>query len=278
MLGTFCSLFLPEVEKKLSLDEKTAINMEKNENSRRAVVMGATSGIGLEVVRELCRKGWQVGIAGRREQELKRIQAETDGVVAWARIDITEADAPAQLLQLIAQMGGIDLYFHSSGIGYQNPVLDADKELRTVETNALGFTRMVDAVFTHFAQSEQPGHIAVISSIARTKGLGAAPAYSATKRYVSHYMECLQQLCTIRHLRHIRLHDIRPGFVRTPLIADGNSYPMQLEASRVAHIIVRGIEHNRSIITVDWRYRLLVAGWRLIPRWLWVRLPISTAK
>ena len=252
--------------------------MKNDEKSRKAVVMGATSGIGLEVVRELCRNGWQVGIAGRREQELKRIQSETDGVVAWARIDITDADAPAQLLQLIVQMGGIDLYFHSSGIGYQNPALDTDKELRTVETNALGFTRMVDAVFTHFAQSDQPAHIAVISSIARTKGLGAAPAYSATKRYVSHYMECLQQLRTIRHLRHIRLHDIRPGFVRTPLIADGNHYPMQLDATRVAHSIVRGIERNRSVITIDWRYRLLVAAWRLIPRWLWVRLPITTAQ
>ena len=252
--------------------------MKKNENSRRAVVMGATSGIGLEVVRELCRKGWQVGIAGRREQELERIQAETDGVVAWACIDITHADAPAQLQQLIEQMGGIDLYFHSSGIGYQNPQLDVDKELRTVETNALGFTRMADCAFAYFAQSEQPGHIAVISSIARTKGLGAAPAYSATKRYVSHYMECLQQLRTIRQLRHICLHDIRPGFVRTPLIADGNHYPMQLDATRVAHSIVRGIERNRSVITIDWRYRLLVAAWRLIPRWLWVRLPISTAK
>ena len=252
--------------------------MENKGNGRRAVVMGATSGIGLEVVRELCRKGWQVGIAGRREDVLERIQAETSGVVAWARIDITHDDAPSQLLQLIDRMDGIDLYFHSSGIGYQNPQLKADKELRTVETNALGFTRMVDAAFTYFAQREQPGHIAVISSIARTKGLGAAPAYSATKRYVSHYMECLQQLRTIRHLQYIHLHDIRPGFVRTPLIADGNHYPMQLDATRVAHSIVRGVERNRSVITIDWRYRLLVAGWRLIPRWLWVRLPISTAK
>ena len=202
--------------------------MKNKEISRRAVVMGATSGIGLEVVRELCRRGWQVGIVGRRAEVLEKIQAETDGVIARACIDITHADAPDELLHFIADMGDIDLYFHSSGIGYQNPILDTDKELRTVETNALGFTRMVNAAFNYFAQRERPGHIAVISSIARTKGLGAAPAYSATKRYVSHYMECLQQLCAIRHLRHIRLHDIRPGFVRTPLIADGNSYPMQL--------------------------------------------------
>lgn len=241
--------------------------------------MGATSGIGLEVVRVLASKGWQVGIAGRRSDVLQQLKDETPQVVAAQSIDITRDDATMQLQQLIDRMGGIDLYFHSSGIGYQNTALDADKELRTVETNALGMTRMVDTMFNYYAQRpDQEGHIAVISSIARTKGLGAAPAYSATKRYVSHYLECLSQLCTIRRLHHIHLHDIRPGFVRTPLIADGNRYPMQLDPERVAQSIVRGIERNRSVITVDWRYRLLVAGWRLLPRWLWVRLPIATQR
>ena len=274
----FGTKFLYRMPKWPIFGVKIDIEMKNKRNVGKAVVMGATSGIGLEVVRELCRRGWQVGIAARREEVLKQIQVETPGVVAWSCIDITRDDAPARLTQFIDEMGGIDLYFHSSGIGYQNPQLDTDKELRTVETNALGFTRMVDATFAYFAQREQPGHIAVISSIARTKGLGAAPAYSATKRYVSHYMESLEQLRTIRHLRHVHLHDIRPGFVRTPLIADGNRYPMQLDASRVSRSIVCGIERNRKIITIDWRYRLLVAGWRLIPRWLWVRLPISTAQ
>ncbi len=239
--------------------------------------MGATSGIGLEVVKVLASKGWQLGVAGRRDDVLQQLKDEVPQVVAAQSIDITRDDAPQRLNGLINELGGIDLYFHSSGIGYQNPDLDADKEQRTVETNAVGFTRMVDAMFNYFAQRpDHQGHIAVISSIARTKGLGAAPAYSATKRYVSHYLECLSQLCTIRRLRHIHLHDIRPGFVRTPLIADGNRYPMQLDPERVAQSIVRGIERDRSVITVDWRYRLLVAGWRLLPRWLWVRLPIAT--
>ncbi len=239
--------------------------------------MGATSGIGLEVVKVLASKGWQLGVAGRRDDVLQLLSNEVPQVMAVRAIDITRDDAPQRLNGLINELGGIDLYFHSSGIGYQNPDLDADKELRTVETNAVGMTRMVDFMFNYFAQRpDHEGHIAVMSSIARTRGLGAAPAYSATKRYVSHYLECLSQLCTIRRLHHIHLHDIRPGFVRTPLIADGNRYPMQLDPERVAQSIVRGIERDRSVITVDWRYRLLVAGWRLLPRWLWVRLPIAT--
>ena len=251
--------------------------MGKDKSKRRAVVMGGTSGIGLEVVRELCRQGWQVGVAGRRMEVLEQLQAEIDGVVAVERIDVTDETAGEQLLGFIDRLGGIDLYFHSSGIGYQNVELDAERELATVMTNALGMTRMVIAMFNYYVQHpEQKGQIAVISSIARTKGLGAAPAYSATKRFVSHYMECLSQLCSIRGLRHIHLHDIRPGFVRTPLIADGNHYPLQLDPKCVAQSIVRGIARNHSVITIDWRYRLLVAAWSMIPRWLWVRMPITS--
>ena len=240
-----------------------------------AIIIGATSGIGLEVAKVLAKKGWLVGIAGRRQELLEQILQEHQNIVATEQIDVTQSDAPDHLQTLIENLGGMDLYFHSSGIGYQNVELDMERELATVETNAVGMTRMVGAAFHYFeAHPEQKSQIAVISSIAGTKGLGAAPAYSSTKRFVNHYLECLTQLCHIHHINHISIHDIRPGFVRTPLIS-GSNYPLQLDAAKVAQQIVKGVERGRSIITIDWRYRLLVFFWRLIPRWLWVRMRIK---
>ena len=247
------------------------------EGQKRAVIVGATSGIGLELVKVLTAQGWQVGIAGRRQERLQQIQSKNLDVVATECIDITKEDAPQRLLTLIGKTGGMDLYFHSAGIGYQNPELDIDKEMETVETNVVGFTRMVDTAFHYFVEHpEKAGHLAVISSIAGTKGLGAAPSYSATKRYNNHYMECLTQLCKIRGIRHIHLHDVRPGFVRTPLLSDGHHYPVQLDPHQVALSIAKGIRRNQSIITIDWRYRILVAVWRMIPRWVWVRMKIKS--
>ena len=193
---------------------------------KRAIVMGATSGIGMAVVKQLTGRGWQVGIAGRRMERLIELQRKDLGIVAVQQIDVTREEAASQLITLVGKMGGdIDLYFHSSGIGYQNPALDAAKELATVETNAVGMTRMVTTMFNLFAQQpDKRRQIAVISSIAGTKGLGAAPAYSATKRYVNHYLECLCQLSHIRGLKHLVISDIRPGFVRTPLLSDGGHY------------------------------------------------------
>lgn len=251
--------------------------------------MGATSGIGQEVARLLAANGYEVGIAGRREERLVQMAQATPGIVTHRQIDVTKEDAPTELQKLIEELGGMDLYFHSSGIGWENVALDADKELKTVETNGVGFVRMVSAAYNWFAEQradeakqraegdeqraddkERKARIACITSIARTRGLGAAPAYSATKRMQAHYLECLSQQARMRHL-NIGITDIRPGFVATDLIA-GSHFPLQLKAEDVARTIVRAIERGSEVVTIDWRYRLLVAAWQLIPRWLWVRL------
>ena len=256
---------------------------------KRAIVMGATSGIGQEVARLLAANGYEVGIAGRREERLVQMAQATPGIVTHRQIDVTKEDAPTELQKLIDELGGMDLYFHSSGIGWENVALDADKELKTVETNGVGFVRMVSAAYNWFAEQradeakqraegdeqragdkERKARIACITSIARTRGLGAAPAYSATKRMQAHYLECLSQQARMRHL-NIGITDIRPGFVATDLIA-GSHFPLQLKAEDVARTIVRAIERGSKVVTIDWRYRLLVAAWQLIPRWLWVRL------
>ena len=147
--------------------------------TKKAIVIGATSGIGLEVARLLAVRGYSVGIAGRRVERLQEIVETTDGIVAWLQIDVDSDDAIEGLHELIGKLGGMDLYFHSSGIGWENCSLDAEKEMRTVQTNAVGFTRMVLSAYQWFADNAHRGRIACITSIARTRGLGAAPAYSA---------------------------------------------------------------------------------------------------
>ena len=100
--------------------------------------------------------------------------------------------------------------------GYQNRNLEPEIELNTARTNVEGFIRMVTAAFDYFKKTKK-GHIAVISSIAGTKGLGVAPAYSATKRFQNTYIDALAQLARMQHL-NIRFTDIRPGFVATDLL------------------------------------------------------------
>lgn len=239
---------------------------------KRAIIIGATSGIGEEVAKLLIQQGWHIGIAGRREEALEKLQATAPGQIVIQSLDVTDADAPTLLETLIRKLGGMDLFFLSSGIGSQNPELKPEIELNTARTNVEGFTRMVTAAFNHF-KTQGGGHIAVISSIAGTKGLGIAPAYSATKRFQNTYIEALAQLSQMQHL-NIHFTDIRPGFVATDLLKSGK-FPMLMQANQVAKSIVRALNRKKRVIVIDGRYRVVVFFWRMIPRWLWERLPIK---
>jgi len=241
---------------------------------KRIVIVGATSGLGAGLARMYLHAGWRIGIAGRRTECLETLRAEAPDRIETAAIDIRTDDAPARLEALIERLGGMDVYIHVAGIGYQNSELDPEKELRTVETNATGFTRMTGAAFRYFAR--HGGHLAIISSIAGTKGLGAAPAYSATKRYQQTYIDALAQLARMQCLP-VSFTDIRPGFVATDLLADDH-YPMVMPADYAVRRIFRAIEHRRRTAIVDWRYAVLVFCWRLIPERLWERLPVRTRR
>lgn len=235
--------------------------------------MGASSGMGREVARLLLARGWQVGVAARRADELERLRAEYPEQTSVAVIDVTDDAAADQLLDLADRMGGMDLYFHSAGIGKQNPAVDADIELRTVATNGMGFTRMIDAAFAYMA-AHGGGHIAAITSVAGTKGLGVAPSYSATKAFQNTYLQALEQLANMRRLG-IRFTDIRPGFVATDLLDGQHHYPMLMPVQATARQIVKAVTAGRHVAVVDWRYRAMVALWRRVPRCIWRHLPIK---
>lgn len=239
--------------------------------NKKVVIIGATSGIGREVANIYIAQGWKVGIAGRRANELESLQQTAPKQVFIQSIDVTTDDAPQKLHTLIEQMGGMDVFLLSSGIGKQNYTLQPEIELATAATNVEGFIRMTNAAY-HYFEQQGYGHLAVISSIAGTKGLGAAAAYSATKCFQNTYIDALDQLARMNKL-NISFTDIRPGFVATPLLKD-DSYPMLMKVHDVAKDIVQAIEKKKRTAIIDWKYRILVFFWRLIPKWIWLRLPV----
>ncbi len=240
---------------------------------KKVIIIGATSGIGREVALIYIAQGWKVGVAGRREAELEALRSAYPEQVSAQALDVTKEDAPQKLQALIEQVGGMDVFLLSSGIGKQNPTLETGLELATAATNVEGFIRMTNAAF-HYFEQQGHGHLAVISSIAGTKGLGAAPAYSATKGFQNIYMDALDQLARMKKL-NIRFTDIRPGFVATPLLNNQKKYPMLMDAPIVALDIVSAIEKKKRVAIIDWKFRLLVGFWRLIPKWIWLRLPVK---
>ena len=132
---------------------------------------------------------------------------------------------------------------------------------------------MIGAAYRYMA-SHGGGHIAAISSIAGTKGLGAAPSYSATKAFQNTYIQSLEQQARMRGL-NITFTDLRPGFVATALLGDDPKYPMLLKPKKVAEEMVQAVKHRRHVWVIDWRWRIVTALWRRIPRCLWRNLKVK---
>lgn len=228
--------------------------------------MGASSGLGAELARLYQAAGHEVACAARKVEQIGPCKAK-------ASIDINAADAANQLLALIEELGGMDLYIHVSGIGYDNPALNIERELQIIETNALGFARMISTAFNWFAQHGKQGHIAAVTSVAGTKGLGGMEAYSASKRFGSTYLQALLQRAVTSGLK-ISITDIRPGWTRTPLLKPGQKYPLLMQPGRVCRKIFRAINRHKRTAIIDERWAALVAIWRLIPDIIWRHIKV----
>lgn len=247
---------------------------------KKAIIIGASSGIGRAVASLLVEKGWRVAITARRTDALDelRVMYGVDRVMTMA-MDVTKAEATTTLDNLLSEFGAPDLLFYASGIGGQNRELDIEKELDIIRTNCEGMVRVVDHFVNYVRRSEEynkrhKAHIAVITSVAGTRGIGTAAAYSASKAMQSEYITALSQLC---HMEYIpaKFTDIRPGFVKTAILNPQKRYPMLISVERAAQHIYSGLKRKKRVFIFDWRFKLLVAFWHLIPRFIWERLKVK---
>lgn len=246
---------------------------------KKAIIIGATSGIGQEVARRLVGEGWQVGITGRRESALKAFQEKHgEDKVIIARMDVMDENSAETLDEMISQMGSPDLFMYVSGVGLQNRELDVNKEITMVRTNSEGMVRLVTRFLHHVKFSgnygkEHMAQVAVVTSVAGTGGLGSAPGYSATKRMQMTYLSALSQLCRMENIP-ARFTDIRPGFVKTDILNPNKHYPMLISLEDAGNYIIKGLKKRKRIITFDWRFKLLVLFWKMIPLAIWERVTI----
>lgn len=244
---------------------------------KRILITGASSGIGHAVAEALASRGVKVGLAARNIMPLKYLKEKYPQFVEYESIDINHSDAPRKLSELIEKLGGMDIYFHVSGIGYDNPTFDPQREADIINTNACGFARMTSAAYSYFRNKKKKGQIVAVTSVAGTKGIAELSAYSASKRCAGTYLTALDQLSKKEHAG-IYVTDIRPGWISTPLLHSDTEYPMEMTLDYVVPQIIRAIVKHPRVAYIDWRWGLLCSLWRLIPDSIWTRLNIKVTK
>lgn len=226
---------------------------------KRAIVIGATSGIGRAVAERLAAAGYRVGATGRRRARLEELKAAAPEAFCIEAADVADPVTSCAALERLAdELGGVDLCVVSAGTGELNPGLEFALEEPALRTNVVGWTAAVDWAFRRF-ERQGGGHLVAITSVGGLRGSGVAPAYNASKAYQINYLEGLR-LRAARARLQIVVTDIRPGLVDTAM-AKGEGLFWVMPVDRVADGLLRAVRRRRAVAVLTRRWRL--AAWLL---------------
>jgi short-subunit dehydrogenase len=236
------------------------------EPQRKAIIVGASSGIGAALVEELARKGFTVAALARSEEQLEELANRANRHAGEERVlpcvhDVTSFDDVPQLFRdLVQKLGGLDLIVYVAGI--QPPVApneyNFDKDAAMVGVNLLGAMAWLNQAAGRFHEAGY-GHIAAISSISGDRGRSAFPAYHTSKGALSIYMESLRNRLS---RRGVTVTTLKPGFVDTELLANAGKAFWVISPQEAARQIVDALDAGKQLAYVP-------------GRWRWVSLIIS---
>ena len=228
---------------------------------KRVIIIGATSGMGKEMAALYAEKGYLVGITGRRQHLLRQME-DRYPEMKIAPFDVTGSDNQKHLQALIAALGGLDLFIYNAGFGSPSANLNVEMELSITRTNVLGCVELTAYAFNYFAEQGY-GQIAITSSVAALRGNSFAPAYSASKAFVSKYAEGLN-IKARKLKKDIVVTDLRPGFVDTKGAKGTDRFWVATPQKAAAQMVV-AIAQKKRVAYVTRRWWLVGQVMKIIP-------------
>lgn len=233
---------------------------------RRAIVVGASSGIGEQIARQLAADGARVALVGRREDRLEAICADiavhTGADVAFAyRYDVRSRDDLSALFQdITGRLGGLDLIVYATGVmprvGPREYRTESDRD--AIETNFTGAVAWLNEAAARFARAEE-GTIIGVSSVAGDRGRRGNPVYGATKAALATYLESLRNRLA---MLGVTVTTVKPGYVQTAQIeglALPGFFPVITPEVAARQILVSAAA-GKGIVYVPawWRYVMVI--------------------
>jgi len=233
---------------------------------KRALITGASSGIGAALAREFARRGYALALLARRADLLEQLAREMANAVAIP-CDVTDS---AAVHDAVARVGAIDVAIANAGVGTTGwaakSVADAELMMRV---NYFGMLYLFDAVIPQMME-RRSGHFAGMASIAGLRGFPTASGYSASKAAMQAFLESARvELASFG----IRVTTVNPGFIATAM-TEKNTFkmPFLMSAERAAKIIADGIERGARIVEFPWPMSFATRFSRALPAWITDRL------
>jgi short-subunit dehydrogenase len=261
---------MPESDQKI-FPHSTPLNPQP-----KAILVGASSGIGAALARQLALQGYSLALLARRTEMLTGLCDEINHKAgqSLARAyshDVCDYNSiPVLLKTILSDLGGVDLFIYNSGISL--PVglkkFDFDKDRQTMEVNFLGALAWLNPIAAMF-QNLESGHIVGISSVAGERGRVGNPSYNASKAALSSYLESLRNRLT-RYGVHVLT--VKPGFVETELLAGAKGTFWVIPAEQAAGDICKAIQKHKQVVYTPSRWRWVMLIIRNIPSFIFRKM------
>lgn len=228
----------------------------------RALVTGATSGLGRETAVQLARRGWKVALTGRRAEMLKETAAAVRAA-GGTPLELVgsvsdQKDVNAQYALIKKEWGGLDYVVLNAGVGDRNDAREfkASSVVWTFETNVFGVAYWLEAILPDMV-AQKSGTVAAVSSLAGFRGLPQSGSYSASKAAVNALMESAR--VDLRGTG-VTAVTVCPGFVKSELTGrnEAGSMPFLLETSDGVARMLSGIDAGRRVVHFPWQLSLTV--------------------
>jgi short-subunit dehydrogenase len=239
---------------------------------KKAIVIGATAGMGRETARLLMQDGYCVGCVGRRRERLDELKDLYSDRCVPCVIDMSTDAAIKQLEQLIVDMGGCDLMMvciSSTAEQFRKTNSFNNDEAPVLAIDMLGFWRAVVVARKQFIE-RQSGHFVGVSSTSGLIGAADAMAYCASKAFMQRYMEGLRNYMK-QHQLPVIVTDIIPGYVDVEYQVSGddpNEY-WAITSAEAGKQIFDAIKSKKEVVYVAKRWRLIAWLYQIVPAWLY---------
>lgn len=236
------------------------------DNMKKAIVFGATSGMGKALAELLVKDGYKIAITGRRLEKLKEFQALYPQQVIYKQNDIQQVEDVEKVFnEIVAEFKTIDLVIQSTGVGSDNYHLDWKIAEETILTNVLGVTKLYDLAYKLF-EKQTYGHLMGITSVASLRGLNPGQVYAASKAYQKAYLEGLYIRSGKGKRKNIIISEVRPGFVDTKMAVGKVFWLIPLE--KAAKQIYAAIKKKKRVTYISKRWSLVAFVANIAPAWL----------
>lgn len=240
------------------------------------VVFGGTSAIAEALCLRLAQRIASLTLIARNEEKLstvvERISRRYSGSIRCVIADLRELGQHVTLVRTV--LGGlesVDYIVLAHGVLPDQEELNTDYE-QAMELFTLNATAMISLteLCTRHLEGQGHGTIAVLSSVAGERGRKRMIVYSAAKSAVSTYCEGLR-LRALDHGVHVVV--LKPGVILTPMTQDRIRTPLDSTVERAAKAIDCAMSKRQGVAYIPWFWRPIMAIVRILPEWLFRRLP-----